>query len=325
MRQTAILFALLVIVAAPGVLVAAILSVPQQHATIQEALDEAEFGDQVLVSAGTYYENIEWPRQSGIRLTGAGAEVSVIDGQGITRVISFPHGGFFTSNTTIEGFTITGGEATGPLRWGGGIWLSYGRTTIQDCIITGNHASSGGGILSAGNSTLRRLVVWGNEASNKGGGLLLAGSNNEVDHCSFSSNTADTGPGVYLSEVGETLFSNNIISGNFGGIISTNWVIFDPYPPAGPLYVEYNNSPSFPPDSLPVVLGPGNITAPPQFVDNVGGDLHLENTSPCVDAGDPNSPLDPDGTRSDIGALSLDQSTFADGFESGDTRAWSNE
>jgi len=47
----------------------------------------------------------------------------------------------------------------------------------------------------------------------------------------------------------------------------------------------------------------GNIDTDPWFVDEVGGDLHLEIFSPCVDAGDPTSPLDPDLTRADMGAF----------------------
>ena len=37
---------------------------------------------------------------------------------------------------------------------------------------------------------------------------------------------------------------------------------------------------------------------------------HLSSTSPCIDAGDPTSPLDPDGTISDMGAYYFDQSPY---------------
>lgn len=47
----------------------------------------------------------------------------------------------------------------------------------------------------------------------------------------------------------------------------------------------------------------GDIAADPQFVDLAGNDLHLQATSPCIDAGDPD-PIynDPDGSRADMGA-----------------------
>ena len=55
------------------------------------------------------------------------------------------------------------------------------------------------------------------------------------------------------------------------------------------------------------IPGSGNITSNPQFVNQSGGDYNLTSGSPCIDTGNPNSPLDPDGTRADMGALYFDQ------------------
>jgi len=49
--------------------------------------------------------------------------------------------------------------------------------------------------------------------------------------------------------------------------------------------------------------GTGNIDADPLWVDAGNGDYHLLPASPCIDTGDPSSPLDPDGTRADMGAI----------------------
>jgi parallel beta-helix repeat protein len=51
-----------------------------------------------------------------------------------------------------------------------------------------------------------------------------------------------------------------------------------------------------------------NVEGDPMFVDRVNGDYHLRLGSPAIDAGDYNSPVDPDGTRADIGAFSFTQS-----------------
>ncbi len=55
--------------------------------------------------------------------------------------------------------------------------------------------------------------------------------------------------------------------------------------------------------------GTGNITSDPQFVNAASDDYHLKQGSPCIDTGDPNSPLDPDNTRADMGALYYNQGT----------------
>jgi len=52
--------------------------------------------------------------------------------------------------------------------------------------------------------------------------------------------------------------------------------------------------------------GTGNISDDPLFVSQSGHNYNLQAESPCVDAGDPGSALDPDGTRADMGALPFD-------------------
>lgn len=50
-----------------------------------------------------------------------------------------------------------------------------------------------------------------------------------------------------------------------------------------------------------VVIGNGNLSQEPLFVD-IDSDYHLTNNSPCIDAGKPGlASLDPDGTRNDMG------------------------
>jgi parallel beta-helix repeat protein len=48
--------------------------------------------------------------------------------------------------------------------------------------------------------------------------------------------------------------------------------------------------------------GSGNLFANPQFVAPADSNFQLLPDSPCINAGDPASPADPDGTRADIGA-----------------------
>jgi len=58
-----------------------------------------------------------------------------------------------------------------------------------------------------------------------------------------------------------------------------------------------------------------NIFLQPMFANPVQGDCHLTAGSPCVDAGDPSLPLDPDSTVSDIGRFFYDQSAVLPDIE----------
>ena len=50
-----------------------------------------------------------------------------------------------------------------------------------------------------------------------------------------------------------------------------------------------------------------NIFLDPLLFNPDSGDFHLTAESPCIDAGDPASPLDPDSTIADMGAFYFDQ------------------
>lgn len=54
------------------------------------------------------------------------------------------------------------------------------------------------------------------------------------------------------------------------------------------------------------IHGAGNFSASPAWIGGPTSDLHLTLGSPCIDAGDPASALDPDGSRADLGAFAFD-------------------
>ncbi len=56
-----------------------------------------------------------------------------------------------------------------------------------------------------------------------------------------------------------------------------------------------------------VEWGDGNIDEDPLFADPENGDYHPTADSPCIDAGDPESDPDPDGSRADMGAFYFHQ------------------
>jgi len=138
---------------------------------------------------------------------------------------------------------------------------------------------------------------------------------------------------IFTSEDGDFIVENNTICNNSGGSPSyMGWLADGGHGTSGPILFKnniiwgntYNN-----PESSLFMLGDiiftqtysdvqggwsgiGNITIDPMFVDTGGGDFHLMPGSPCIDTGDPASPLDPDSTRADMGALYFDQTTGID-------------
>lgn len=167
--------------------------------------------------------------------------------------------------------------------YGGGIIIVNGSPTISDCIISDNVANVGGGIsIFGGFPQISRCQIFRNTHS----GIYAAQAANPwVKHCTITGNFSNQmGSGVATEET-LIILENCIIWGNSGNpqfsgigqITFTN--IQDGYP------------------------GTGNIDADPLFVDAANGDFHLQANSPCIDAGDPTSPHDPDSTRADMGAV----------------------
>jgi len=143
------------------------LHVPsEQYSTIQSAIDDANDGDAVVVSDGTYQENIDF---LGRAITVRSADPNdpnvvagtIIDGNApadsnFGSVVTFNSGE--DTNSVLSGFTITGGTGSWLLvswefqgllwnRCGGGV-LCYNMSapTISKNVFTGNTAGQGGGI-----------------------------------------------------------------------------------------------------------------------------------------------------------------------------------
>ncbi|MEZ4983321.1 MAG: hypothetical protein R2769_17370, partial [Saprospiraceae bacterium] len=56
-----------------------------------------------------------------------------------------------------------------------------------------------------------------------------------------------------------------------------------------------------------VLQGDQNLNSNPMLKNPEGEDFSPLNGSPCIDAGSPNSPVDSDGSRADIGAVSFEK------------------
>ncbi len=102
-----------------------VIDVPGDSRTIQSAIDAAEAGDIIVVSPGTYKEDIEINK--GITLQGAGADETTLFGAVIVKN---------ADGVTIDGFTLDGQRHTDSHR---GIWCSSSGLTISSNIVARYH------------------------------------------------------------------------------------------------------------------------------------------------------------------------------------------
>jgi hypothetical protein len=197
-------------------------------ATIKKGLDNVAQDGTVHVAAGTYHEH-QLPYHYGQDLVGAGAQNTIINGDGIGPVLSISSGPW---QNIISGFTIQNGSALTSL-WnpadaqvlyagiklppikmlqqlfngvpyqGGGIYISGGHSvTLNDCVIKDNQADEGGGIYNEGQLTMNRCTVSGNSAIYAGGGIYNSETANLIN-CTISGNSLTAsdglGAGIYTS------------------------------------------------------------------------------------------------------------------------------
>jgi len=292
------------------------LDVPSEYETIQAAIDVAEPGDTVLVAPGTYYENLVIGKNltlgSLTLTTGDNAYVgqTILDGQHQAPVVSIGN-----STTKLAGFTIRNGLGVNGYNgsYGGGIYGQNSDFTLENLVIIDNYANSGGGVSAVTSTlTMRNCVVANNEAC-WGGGVNLHHSPATFENVTIVHNRIDQNNG--FSQMGGGLFlgmspailRNTIIYNNedaevaaWPGVATSSIEVAYSDIEGGADGIQTNGW-------CDVTWGEGSIDADPLFLDPDNGDYSLTRLSPCVDTGDPNAELDPDGTRSDMGAYYFHQ------------------
>ncbi|NIP27242.1 MAG: hypothetical protein GWN67_22775 [Phycisphaerae bacterium] len=304
---------------------------PADFNTIQAAIDDANDGDTIIVSDGTYTgdgnRDIDFLGKAITLRSENGPDNCIINCQGSS---SNPHRGFtFHSgegpNSVLAGLTITNGARFG----GGGIHCEYSSPKITNCVITNNtallssgfpgyFAKPGGGILcSYSSTTISNCIITGNQATGSGGGISWYKGNPTINNCTISDNSALIGDGGGIHCIGAIMtVRNSILWGNTaanGPQISLSGVegVFCPiitisYSDVqggeGQIYIY-----SGPLGCGTVNWGAGNIDIDPLFA-NSSIDYHLKSqagrwepsaqawvqdtiTSPSIDGGNPDSPI----------------------------------
>jgi parallel beta-helix repeat protein len=237
-------------------------------------------------------------------------------------------GGIFSNDSSpiIIDCSITGNQA---FNEGGGICCWDGKVLISNCVIKDNitrNRRAGGIACRRSNLSITNCIIANNIASNSGGGgLWLLGANTKINQCTITGNSSGyMGGGIYF-ELGNATLINCILENNSApngpGIGVNSWLgqiaERSPYPepyPVAFLTISYSNVRGGQtgvyvfnePGWFLLNWGPGNIDTDPLFADPNNGDYHLKSqagrfdpnrqswviddvTSPCIDAGDPNS------------------------------------
>jgi hypothetical protein len=213
----------------------------------------------------------------------------------------------FRNCTIIHNFTNYGGAID--------CW-EQSHPTFENCLIISNSATIAGGAIRVRNTATPTFINCVIASNGPKGGIYIE----DTAHPTFINCTIDSnwdpgadGYGIKLAENSYATLENTIVSNS-----TTVGVAFNTS--AGGqcdiTYSDFFNSRNFS-GTIPNLLGQNmlvnnngdscdiffNIQLNPMYYSTIGDSAYyLTANSPCIDAGNPLSPLDPDGTIADMGA-----------------------
>ncbi len=289
---------------------ATIINVPTPYTTIQAGITAAANSDTVLVQPGTYVENIDY---SGKNITVASLFLTtqdttyiastIIDGNSNGSVVLIQD---VIGTAELTGFTLKHGSGTDYLGFG---ILSGGAILVTTCddirisnlIIKNNSAYLGSAIaLWYVDPELENLLICNN--TGQIGSVGFSYSDPVFINCTIVDNEAveNTG-GIACGISANPVFINSILWNN--DLYQLYYLDIS----SGETTISYSDvmngqSGIFMNGQMLNWLD-GNINSDPLFT----SDYHLLADSPCIDTGDPASPLDPDETRVDMGVYYFNQ------------------
>jgi len=208
---------------------------------------------------------------------------------------------------------------------GGGLYGYHFSGTLTNCIVNFNHSEyRGGGMYYASTSTpeIERCEICYNWADDRGGGMYIGSTVSNVTNCTICDNLAgEYGGGIYAGSTSSN-FTNLIVAHNFG----CRGIWFYQSQNVDVVYCcmfdntmgNFGGDSLYIPDNLGILVGTsingdscdafGNIFIDPELLDHFNANYHLDTGSPCINAGNPFSPHDPDGSIADIGKYWYDPS-----------------
>jgi parallel beta-helix repeat protein/predicted outer membrane repeat protein len=208
------------------------------YTSLSSALNAATSGSIIDVAAGTYSPGNAATNTFSL-ITGVALYGGYADGgsgvRNVTANVTVLSGGgtcyhvvTSQSGSTLDGFTITGGNADGNDEGetddvdGGGIFGIAGAPNVNDCVFTNNSASDSGGAIYnlGGSATISYSTFTSNSATNTGGAVFNANTPTTLAGCVFNGNSSVYYGGAVANELLAPLLVNCLFTANtaqFGG------------------------------------------------------------------------------------------------------------
>ena len=200
---------------------------------IQEGIDAAILGEEVVILDGTYTGEGDRDLNFGgkaitVRSQSDDPATCVIDCQGTEEA---PRRGFYfhsgeTSASVLQGVTIIGGYVTADSpggNCGGSVYCNHSGPTIHDCMIVNSCAAGlgGGFYCEYGSPELSSCSFTGNDAG-LGGAIYCKYSDTTISDCTVTDCDARYGAGLNLyygtHYIAGCLVRDNVASTSYGGM-----------------------------------------------------------------------------------------------------------
>ena len=267
---------------------------PTAATNIQDAVDVAIAGDEILVTNGVYQTGAQavYGMSNRVAVTKA-VVVRSVNGPGVTSIAGYQVPGttngaaavrcaYLTNGAVLSGFTLTNGATqssgdTGKQQSGGGVWCESVSAQVTNCVLLANSAFGWGG--GAFQGTLNNCTLKGNFAASGGGGAHSGTLNN----CTLTGNSAwSRGGGAYNGTLNNCTLTGNSASYSGGGAIGgtlINCIVYYNTARDGNNY--FGGSLNFCCTTPLPASGTNNLVADPQLASA----SHLSASSPCRGAG----------------------------------------